>query len=227
MDEIWSSERWIRELAYAVEVQTKYKKKAQKMNPVNIPLPHGEKPGEAPTKKRLEGEVHAGKTIEWGSQLTPAWLAAMQIGTDFLSDLEIQLFVDILYKYKGALVWDDMEMGLLDSMIKPPVEIHCVPHEPWQQQNLRLPKAMCNTATRIVKEKLESRTLEYSQGPYWSQYFLVQKKEPSEFRLINDVQPLNKIAIRDMGMPPAVDEFSEEFAGYPIATSVDFYVGYH
>ena len=27
-------------------------------------------------------------------------------------------------------------------------------------------------------------------------------------------------------MPPAVDEFSEEFAGYPIATSIDFYSGY-
>jgi hypothetical protein len=28
-------------------------------------------------------------------------------------------------------------------------------------------------------------------------------------------------------MPPAVDEFSEEFAGYPITSSVDFYAGYN
>ena len=74
---------------------------------------------------------------------------------------------------------------------------------------------MRDAATQIVKDKLMSGTLEHSQGPYRSRYFLVQKKEPGQFRLINDVQPLNKVTIRDAGMPPAVDEFSEEFAGYP------------
>jgi hypothetical protein len=28
-------------------------------------------------------------------------------------------------------------------------------------------------------------------------------------------------------MPSAVDEFSEEFAGYPITSSIDFYAGYN
>ena len=68
--------------------------------------------------------------------------------------------------------------------------------------------------------------LEFSQGPYRSRYFLVEKKD-GKYRFINDVQPLNKVTIRDSGMPPSVDEFSEDFAGYPIVTSVDYYSGYN
>jgi hypothetical protein len=40
------------------------------------------------------------------------------------------------------------------------------------------------------------------------------------------VQPLNKVTIREAGMPPAVDEFSEDFAGYPITSAIDYYSGY-
>jgi hypothetical protein len=157
---------------------------------------------------------------------TPERLAKMKIGVGFLSEEEKQLFIDILFKYEGAIAFDDSEMGLLDPRIEPPIKIHTVPHQPWQQVNLRLPKAMQDEATRQVKEKLDLGILEFSQGPYRSRYFLVQKKEPGSWRFINDVQPLNKITIREAGMPPAVDEFSEDFAGYPITSAIDYYSGY-
>ncbi len=149
----------------------------------------------------------------------------MQIGTGFLSDVERQLFVDILFKHEGA--FNDSEMGMLKPEIEPPIIIHTVPHKPWQQANLHLPKAMQEIATVHVKEKLTNGTLEYSQGPYQSRYFLVLKKNPGEYWFINDVQQLNKVTIHDAGMPPGVDEFSEDFTGYPIVTSVDYYSGYY
>ena len=65
----------------------------------------------------------------------------MQIGNGFLSDAERQ-FVDILFEYEGVLVFEDLEMGLLNSEIDPPAVIHTIPHDPWQQASLRLPKAM-------------------------------------------------------------------------------------
>jgi len=85
---------------------------------------------------------------------------------------------------------------------------------------------MQEAATAIVKEKLDGGILEHSQGPYRSRYFLVAKKESGSMRLINDVQLLNKVTIRDAGMPPAVDQFSEEFAGHPILSSIDFWASY-
>ena len=118
-------------------------------------------------------------------------------------------------------------MGLLHESIEPPVVIPTVPHVPWQQQNLRLPKSTQDAATEHVKQKLALGVLEYSQGPYRSRYFLVAKKTPGEWRFINDVQPLNRVTIRDSGMPPSVDEFSEEFAGLPITSSIDYFSSFH
>ena len=165
-----------------------------------------------------------GKKVPHGSRLTPERLAIMKIGTGFLSPAERQLFVDILFEYEAAIAFDESEMGLLDSSIESPVVIHTVPHTSWQQQNLRLPKAMQDAATVHVKEKLDHGILEFSQGPYRSRYFLVAKKKPDEYRFINDVQSLNKVIIRDSGMPSSVDEFSEDFAGYPITSAIDYFL---
>jgi hypothetical protein len=65
----------------------------------------------------------------------PEHLAKLNIGghSDFLSDAEKQLFIDILYEFEGAIAFDESEMGLLHESIEPPVEIHTVPHTPWQQ----------------------------------------------------------------------------------------------
>ena len=137
------------------------------------------------------------------------------------------MFIDILFEFEGAIAFDDSEMGLLNPAIEPPIHIHTVPHIPWQQQNIRLPKAMQEAATEIVKEKLQHGTFEFSQGPYRSRYFLVEKSQKGTYRLINDVQPLNKVTIHDSGLPPAVDEFSENFTGYLISSAIDYYSGYY
>ena len=117
-------------------------------------------------------------------------------------------------------------MGCLNPEIEPPVVIHTVPHVPWQQQNLQLPHAMQEEATKQISEKLESGMLEFSEGPYHSQIFLVEKKS-GQHQLINDMQCLNKVTIRDARMPPTVDEFSEDFMGYPIISGIDYYSSYN
>jgi hypothetical protein len=90
----------------------------------------------------------------------------MKIGTNFLSKEEIQIFIDILFEFEGAIAFEDSEMGLLNPAIEPPAVIHTIPHVPWQQQNIRLPKSMQEVATRQVKEKLANGMLEFSQGAY-------------------------------------------------------------
>ena len=221
LDQVLSKKEW------EVMVRTMYKRKDKKVKPVNIGLPDGINPGGVMSGDIVqEGEMKSGKVVPRGSRLTPERLSAMQIGTGFLSETEKQLFIDILYEYEGAIAFEDSEMGLLDPSIEPPVVIHTVPHEPWQQPNLRLPKSMQDEATRQVKKKLDLGLLEFSQGPYRSRYFVVPKKD-GEYRFINDVQPLNNVTIRDSGMPPSVDEFSEDFADYPITSAIDYYFGYN
>ena len=203
---------------------TMYKRKDRKVNPVNAPLPDGVGPSGSPPEAPHRG---AGRVVPRGSRLTEERLKGIRVGDGLLSDEEKELFVDVLFEFEGAIAFEDSEMGLLNEKIEPPVKAYVVPHVPWQQQNLRLPKAMQDVATSLVKEKLDLGLLERSQGPYRSRYFLVAKKTPGSWRFINDVQPLNRVTIRDAGMPPSVDDFSEDFAGYPIVSSLDFYSGYN
>ena len=145
--EVWSKERWMKEKRkIAAEVKTMYKRKDKKVNPVNTPLSNGINPGGG-----VQSTAHAGKRVPRGSRLTPERLAKMRIGHGFLSENEKQLFVDILYEFEAAIAFDDSEMGLLDPAIERPVVMHTVPHAPWQQNNLRLPKLMQDEATRHVK----------------------------------------------------------------------------
>ncbi len=219
---------------------TMYKRKDRKILPANVPLPDGVNPTNVPSDLKpiysldqlplLHEPIVGpwkGKIVPRGSRLTPERLSKMKIGTGYLREAERKLFVDILYEFEAAVAFDESEMGLLDPSIEPPVVIPTIPHTPWQQQNIRLPKAMQDAATAHVTDKLQQGILEFSQGPYRSRYFLVAKKTPGAWRFINDVQPLNKVTIRDSGMPPAVDEFSEDFAGYPITSAIDYYSGYY
>jgi ribonuclease HI len=224
----WDWDYWAR---------TTYKRKDKKVHPRNVALPDGIKPGGKVAGDglkigdRLEiGDsklgVNGGLKVPRASRLTPARLETMKIGVGFLSGPERKLFIDILYEFEGAVAFEDSEMGLVKPEIEPPVVIHTVPHEPWQQNNIRLPKATQDAATAIVKEKQKLGILEHSQGPYRSRYFLVPKKS-NQWRLINDVQPLNGVTIKESGMPPSVDEFSEDFAEFPITTAIDYFSGYY
>ena len=68
--------------------------------------------------------------------------------------------------------------------------------------------------------------LEYSNGPYRNPWFLVKKKKPGEYRLINSATSLNAVTRRDANLLLLVDKFTEEFTGCHIASLVDLYSGY-
>jgi hypothetical protein len=169
LSEVLTKQEW------AAYIRTMYKRKHRKINPVNIPLPNGVNPGGGAnfdTSDSSSQKRKIGKIVPKGSRLTSERLKKMKIGGGTLSTAEWQLFVDILFEFEGAIAFEGSEMGLLNPDIEPPVVIHTVPHVPWQQQNIRLPRAMQEEATQQVKEKLKNGELEFPQGPYRSRYFL-------------------------------------------------------
>jgi hypothetical protein len=60
---------------------------------------------------------------------------------------------------------------------------------------------------------------------YSSRWFTIPKKNGS-LRFIQDMQPMNKVAIRNMGVGPIVDECAEEFASRTIYSRGDLYLDY-
>ena len=121
-------------------VDTRYKRKDRKVLPANVPLPAESNIRPTPGAQLEESqnrsnslwipEVHSGKTVPRGSRLTLERLSQMKIGSNFLSLQERQLFINILFEFKGAVAFDEMEMGMLHESIEPPIEIHTVPHTP-------------------------------------------------------------------------------------------------
>ena len=55
----------------------------------------------------------------------------MNIDSNFPSDAERQLFIDIFFEFEAAVAFNDSEMELLNSEIQPSVVIHTISHALW------------------------------------------------------------------------------------------------
>jgi hypothetical protein len=79
----------------------------------------------------------------------------------------------------------------------------------------------------MLKEQLNKIVIEYFKGLYKNLWFLIKKKKPREYKLINLAIYLNIVTRRDINLPPFINEFIDEFAGYYIISLVNLYFNYN
>jgi hypothetical protein len=72
---------------------------------------------------------------------------------------------------------------------------------------------------------MEMGILEPSSAPYSNWWFTMPKKNGT-LRFIQDLEPVNKVTIRNAGIGPTIDDFAEAFAGRSIYSVGDLYSGY-
>ncbi len=77
----------------------------------------------------------------------------------------------------------------------------------------------------MFKDRVEKGVFKLSYSPYRNPWFLV-KKEKGKYRLINTAMKINGVIVRDVNLPPSIDEFFEEFVGCVIVFLIDFFSGY-
>lgn len=162
-----------------------------------------------------------------GSILTPERLNAITVGKgDFLHPNEISYVEELLMEFEDIFAFDVSEMGTLNPEIEPPIIIQTIPHEPWQSKQMKLSEQGRQIATGIIKDRVKAGLLEPSMGPYRNSYFLVPKKD-GKWRLVYDLQPCNKITIKDAAIPPNCDEISQALAGAICYSGCDMFSGYN
>jgi hypothetical protein len=144
----------------------------------------------------------------------------------FLTPDEILLLRDILKNNEEALAWDETERGTFKDEYFPPIIIPVIDHEPWAKRVLPIPAGLREKVIGVVKQKIESGVYEGSSSSYRSPIFVVPRKNSDRIRIVHDLQELNRVTIRDSGIPPVVDEVIEETAGHSIYTLIDAMVGY-
>lgn len=201
-------------------VRTLYKRVDRKVKPVNQPLTNGLKP---------EGSSYAEPRAQFerGLRMTLERLESITIGKDqFLHPSEMQLFEDLLVEFEEIFAFETAHMGQLNPLVEPPVIIHTIPHVPWQKNQMKLSEQSRQALIEIVKDRLKNGLLEPSMGPYRNQFFLVPKRD-GRWRLICDLQPCNKVTIKDSAIPPNTDEISQALAGAICYTGCDMYSGYN
>ena len=143
----------------------------------------------------------------------------------FLQPREIDLLVHVLQTRELALAFEDLERGTFAKKYFPDYEIPVIEHVPWVQAPIRVPKAIEDTVRQMLLDQKAAGKYEYSTASYRSRIFAVGKPKGG-IRLVADVQELNKVTVRDAGLPPRTDDFAESFVGHIIYGLVDLFSGY-
>jgi hypothetical protein len=180
---------------------------------------------EDPLKTLQELPTHP-PDFQPSQRLTKECLELLELNNQgYLSAEEEKLFAHIMYLNQEALAFEDAEHGTFKDSYFSPYKIPMVPHTPWEYKNMPIPPGLLTKVIEVLKLKMDAGVYEPCQSSYRSRWFCVLKKN-GKLRIVHDLQPLNKVSIRDAGMVPILDDFVEGFAGRQCYTVFDLYWGF-
>jgi hypothetical protein len=219
----------------SLATKRKYKPVDHKVRPVPtyMPDPAGQefKPIIIPELPPLPLYPLVYADFEPTERLSQSWLDKIisTIPQNFLSPQEIDLLTYVLRFRDKALAFEDCEHGTFSCEYYPDYEIPVIEHIPWFKPLIHVLKAIEAEVRQILIEQKAAGKYEDSTASYWSPLFPVAKKEESlsKLHLVADVQELNKVTIRDLALPPQIDDFAEGFVGRQIYGLFDLFSGYN
>lgn len=137
---------------------------------------------------------------------------------DGMTSAEKKLLTEMLFNYEAALAWDFSEIRRVKLEVALPQEIRDVEHTAWQVPGFRILRALNEKVIDMLREHFRKGIIEPCYSPYRNLWYLVKKKTPGEYRLVNSAVEANRVTIRDANIPPNADEFPKELAGCVIAS---------
>jgi len=101
-----------------------------------------------------------------------------------------------------------------------------VAHILWVEKPFRIPLAIHKEVCKIIKRKIDAGVYKPSNSSYRSRWFYVIKKDGKSLRLVYSLEPLNRVTIAHLGLPPVTKELAMHFVGKACSRILDLYVGY-
>jgi hypothetical protein len=144
----------------------------------------------------------------------------------FLWPAERDLLHHFMVLHQDAFAWTDSERGHFREDFFPPVDIPVVPHTPWVLRNIPIPPGIYEDVCQLIQKKIEAGVFEPSNSSYRSRWFCVTKKDGKSLRIVQSLEPLNKVTIQHSGVPPFTEQLAEHFAGRACGSMMDLFVGY-
>ncbi|GBG67820.1 hypothetical protein CBR_g941 [Chara braunii] len=150
----------------------------------------------------------------------------VKIGVEgFLTAEETQLIRKACQKFHLAFAFNDHQKGRLNAKLVPPVRIHTVQHECWNDKGPAYEFGIAAEVIDLLRAKIDSFVAEPTASPYANKWFVFRKPNKT-LRWIQDLQKLNAVTIRDAGSLPQADLLAESHVGRSIYSLVDLYSGY-
>ncbi|MBW0511471.1 hypothetical protein O181_051186 [Austropuccinia psidii MF-1] len=179
----------------------KYKSVLKKVRPVNEPMPQDLKPPlERPPLERDAYETPL-------SPNPPIFQETFKATNERLQEVNFGP-----PGWEKAKYFCEEERGLLKHSYRKPYKIPVITHEPLQKKPIPIPKSILLQFTELIRERIRTGLYEQSTSSYTSPIFCVSKSN-GKLRIVHDLQELNKVTIKDSGLPPHIEGFVDAFAG--------------
>ena len=167
----------------------------------------------------LSRNPHKTPLTPFPPEFTPTWkiteerLKVVNFGpSGWLSKEELKLMKHVIKIRKSSFSFCAEERGLLKHNYRKPYIIPFIKHEPWQQKPIPIPAAIITEFIELVRERIKTGLYEQSFSSYSSPVFC-DKKQDGKLRVVHDLQQLNKVTIKDSGLPLNPEELIEYFTG--------------
>jgi len=184
-------------------VFTAYKQVNKKIHPFSMQLPLDckvtQKIPEAPLLT-LSPLTNQPPDFVPTTKITQEWIKELNVNaTGFLWPEDEKLFQHIMWLNEHAIAFEDVEWGMLKESYFFPYIIPTIPHSPWEYKNIPIPPSgLLPKVLDVLNLKIGVEVYEQSQSSYCSCWFVVLKKS-DKLHIVHDLQPLNKVTIRDAG----------------------------
>ncbi|GBG63983.1 hypothetical protein CBR_g40226 [Chara braunii] len=164
------------------------------------------------------------RRVAEGHRIPDEVAQTMKIGVKgFLTEQETQAIKEACQESHLAFAFNDHRR--LDAKLIPPVRIHTVEHECWNDKGPAYDFGIAGEVTKLLRAKMDSFVAEPTASPYANKWFVFRKPNKS-LRWIQDLQKLNAVTIRDAGSLSQPDLLAESHAGRSIYSMIDLYSGY-
>ena len=209
----------------------KYKPVAKKVLPVATYNPGAVMPDYSPVELDLPPPLITRPTkredIKYTARLSKEQVERIvgNIPNGFLTKTELDLLINVVMDHEDAFAFTNEERGSFLLEYYPGYVMRTVPHEPWQVNPIRLPKAREGEIMHMLDEQMKAGKYELSTSSYCSAFFAVEKKN-GLLRIVHDLQPLNRVTIWDSSLPPRIDDMIEDFKGHAFYFIADLKAGY-
>ncbi|MBW0517578.1 hypothetical protein O181_057293 [Austropuccinia psidii MF-1] len=120
-------------------------------------------------------------------------------------------------KYKSVLkkvrpVNEPMPQDLNPPLSRDPYETQLSPNPPIIQEAFKVTHERRQAFIELIRERIKTGLYEQSTSSYASPIFCVAKSN-GELRTVHNLEKLHKVTIKDVGLPPHIEELVDAFTG--------------